>query len=84
MAKLVFLGRLEDLAGFAEIVLPLAEPTPLAAMMEGLPPQLVAALESPKIRVARNGAVVGADLPLAGLMVADTDEIAFLPPVSGG
>lgn len=84
MAKLVFIGRLEDLAGFAEIVLPLAGDTPLAAMMEGLPPQLVAVLESPKTRIARNGAVVGADLPLGELMIVDTDEIAFLPPVSGG
>ena len=84
MAKLVFLGRLEDLAGFEEIVLPLAGDTPLAAMLEGLPHGLVAALESPKIRVARNGSVVSTDLPLGELMVADTDEIAFLPPVSGG
>lgn len=84
MAKLVFLGRLEDLAGFAEIVLPLAARARLATMLESLPPGLVAALESPKIRVAHNGSVVSADLPLGELIVADTDEIAFLPPVSGG
>jgi molybdopterin synthase sulfur carrier subunit len=84
MAKLVFLGRLEDLAGFAEIALPLAGDTPLAAMLAEFPPELSAALESPKIRVARNGALVGADLPLSELVVADSDEIAFLPPVSGG
>jgi molybdopterin synthase sulfur carrier subunit len=84
MAKLVFLGRLEDLAGFAEIVLALAEPTPLSALMDDLPPALAAALESPKIRVARNGAVVGLESPLGELIVTDTDEIAFLPPVSGG
>jgi molybdopterin synthase sulfur carrier subunit len=84
MAKLVFLGRLEDLAGFAEIALPLAGATPLTAMMATLPAPLIAALESPKIRVARNGAVVGPEIPLGELMVSDNDEIAFLPPVSGG
>jgi sulfur-carrier protein len=84
MAKLVFLGRLEDLAGFAEIALPLAAPTPLAAMLQDLPAELVTALESPKIRVAQNGAVIGGDVPPGELMIADSDEIAFLPPVSGG
>ncbi len=84
MAKLVFLGRLEDLAGFAEIVLALAEPTPLSALIDDLPPALAAALESPKIRVARNGKITGSDQPLGDLIIADTDEIAFLPPVSGG
>lgn len=84
MAKLVFLGRLEDLAGLAEIALPLAGPTPLAEMLQGLPPRLIEALESPKIRLARNGEVIGADVPLGELIVAAGDEIAFLPPVSGG
>lgn len=84
MAKLVFLGRLEDLAGFAEIVLPLAGPMPLAAMVADLPPQLVAVLGSSKIRVAHNGAVVASEVSLGELMIADTDEVAFLPPVSGG
>lgn len=84
MAKLVFLGRLEDLAGSAEVAVPLARPTPLATILRGLPPHLIGALESPKIRVARNGAVIGADEILGELIVADPDEIAFLPPVSGG
>lgn len=84
MAKLVFLGRLEDLAGFAEIVLPLAGSTPLAAMLADLPAPLLAALASPKIRVAHNGALIGSDVSPGELMVADSDEVAFLPPVSGG
>lgn len=84
MAKLVFLGRLEDVAGMAEITLPLVEGTPLAGVLENLPSELVAALTSPKIRVAVNGAIIASDQPLDDLMIGDTDEIAFLPPVSGG
>jgi molybdopterin synthase sulfur carrier subunit len=84
MAKLVFLGRLEDLAGLAEVAVPLAGPTPLGAVLQDLPPGLIEALQSPKIRVAHNGAVVGTDVPLDELVIADADEIAFLPPVSGG
>jgi molybdopterin converting factor small subunit len=84
MAKLVFLGRLEDLAGFAEIAVPLAGSAPLSAIVEDLAPELVDALRSPKIRVAHNGALVAAEVPLGELVIADADEIAFLPPVSGG
>lgn len=84
MAKLVFLGRLEDLAGMEEIVTSLTHAVPLLAILEKLPPELVAALRSPKIRVALNGAIVPAEQVLDELTVGDSDEIAFLPPVSGG
>lgn len=84
MAKLVFLGRLEDLAGLAEISLPLPGPTPLGALLQDLPAELIEALQSPRIRVARNGAVIGTELLLGELVIADADEVAFLPPVSGG
>jgi molybdopterin synthase sulfur carrier subunit len=84
MAKLVFLGRLEDVAGMAEITLPLVQGATLAGVFEQLPSELVAALTSPKIRVAVNGAIIASDQPLEDLMIGDTDEIAFLPPVSGG
>lgn len=80
MAKLLFLGRLEDLAGAPEQSLPLAGPTALADLLVQLPADLAAALTGPRIRLAVNGALVAA----AGLVVADGDELAFLPPVSGG
>lgn len=84
MAKLVFLGRLEDVAGAAEIVLAPLPGATLAQILAGFPAELAAALGSPKIRIAVNGTLLGADEPLGELAVADGDEIAFLPPVSGG
>ena len=79
MARLVFLGRLA-----AEIAMPMARTTALAVVMDRLPPALIAGLRSPKVRVAVNGELVPAEQPLDALMIADADEIAFLPPVSGG
>ena len=84
MAKLVFLGRLEDIAGAGEIALPLAQGTALADVLQRLAPELRTALQSPKIRIAVNGQVIGAEQAPEELMIADTDEVAFLPPVSGG
>lgn len=80
MAKLLFLGRLEDVAGAPDLTVPLQEPTALADLLLMLPPALAEALAGPKVRIARNGALVDA----AGLVVEEADELAFLPPVSGG
>lgn len=81
---MLFLGRLEDIAGAAEIHVPLAGENSLKAVMDTLPADLVAALGGPRIRLAVNGELVGASMDPGELMIADTDEIAFLPPVSGG
>lgn len=68
-ARLVFLGRLADVSG------PLAVPAgPLAAL--ALPKGVL----GPRVRLALNGVLVAAE----GLVLADGDELAFLPPVSGG
>lgn len=83
MARFVFLGRLEDLAGAPEMAVPLAAPASLTAALVHLPAELVAALTGPKVRVAVNGEVVAAEA-LAAVMIEDADEVAFLPPVSGG
>lgn len=84
MAKLVFLGRLEDVAGAAEIEIAPAPGASLAQILAGIPAELAAALGSPKIRIAVNGALIAADLPLDELTISGSDEVAFLPPVSGG
>lgn len=84
MAKLVFLGRLEDVAGAPEIVLAPLHGATLGQVLAGVPAELAAALSSPKIRIAVNGALLTADQALDELAIADGDEIAFLPPVSGG
>ena len=77
--RLVFLGRLEDAAGAAERELAMAGP--LAAIMAALDPDLAAVLSGTRIKLALNGALVS---DRAGLVLEDGDELAFLPPVSGG
>lgn len=78
MAKLVFLGRLEDLAGSPEREVPGGR---LADVLSGLDPDLAAALGAERIRLAVNGTLVS---DRAAVVLGEGDELAFLPPVSGG
>ena len=78
MVRLVFLGRLADVAGAGEI---LAAAGPLGEVIARLPADLAVALRAPRVRVAVNGAVLA---PGAAPLLAEGDEVAFLPPVSGG
>ena len=80
MAKLLFIGRLEDVAGAGEYEIRLERPLPVGALLQRLPIDLVLALDAPKVRLALNGTLV----PRDNLVIADGDELAFLPPVSGG
>ncbi|HUQ13326.1 MAG TPA: MoaD/ThiS family protein [Novosphingobium sp.] len=73
--RVLFLGRLEDAAGSGMRDVP-AEPD-VAALIASFEPALAALLCSDTVRVAVNG-VLGAGPLAAG------DEVAFLPPVSGG
>lgn len=77
--KLVFLGRLADAAGAEEREV--ASVPSIAALLAGLEPELSAALGAARVRIAVNGNVV-ADRGVFTLR--DGDEVAFLPPVSGG
>ncbi len=77
--RLVFLGRLEDAAGVAEREIAVAGS--LDAIMAALEPELSAALSDARIKLAVNGILV---TDLASLTLRDGDELAFLPPVSGG
>lgn len=65
----VYLGRLADLNGPSVV-----SPGPLADLV--LPDGVL----GPRVRLALNGVLVAAQ----GLVLADGDELAFLPPVSGG
>jgi len=75
----VFLGRLADLAGAPEMELP--APLDWAALVRALDPDFAAELEGRKVRIAINGEVLGDKFTLRA---EDGDEIALLPPVSGG
>jgi len=77
-AKLVFLGRLADVVGAAER---LVAAGPVADALAAMPVGLAMALAGPRVRIALNGALVA---DVAGLVLAPGDELAFLPPVSGG
>ena len=77
---LLFLGKLEDMAGAAEMTLDVPGKLALPAIAERLDPDLAVAIASPDIRVALNGTLVSPSNVMAG----DGDELAFLPPVSGG
>lgn len=78
MARLVFLGRLEDIAGGAEREV---SGGALADVLSALDPDLAAALGADRIRLALNGTLVS---DRATVVLGEGDELAFLPPVSGG
>lgn len=75
---LVFLGRLQDVAGSPDRTV---EPAPLADILATLPPELALAVTDERVRWALNGELIAEQ---GGIVLADGDELAFLPPVSGG
>lgn len=82
MAKLLFFGRLGDLAGGIERAVGLSEPhsvSALIAVLEAGDRLLGSALLEDRVRYALNGTIVDREA-----LVEDGDELAFLPPVSGG
>ena len=72
---LLFLGRLQDAAGEGERTVEYR--ADVAALIDSFDATLATALRSDKVRVAVNGAFGASAL-------MDGDEVAFLPPVSGG
>ncbi|HLV08457.1 MAG TPA: MoaD/ThiS family protein [Croceibacterium sp.] len=77
--KLVFLGKLADLAGAPEKDVP--GPLDWHGLLAALPGPLGEAINGERIKLAVNGAVLPDKTALAA---EDGDEIALLPPVSGG
>lgn len=82
MARLLFFGKLGDLAGAREREMALGDARTVAALIDALgsgDSALGAALNAASVRYAVNEAMAPRDAA-----IADSDEIAFLPPVSGG
>ena len=75
----VFLGKLADLAGAAEKQV--AAPLDWAGLLGALPGPLGEAVQQDRTRMALNGALLA---DKTALHAADGDEVALLPPVSGG
>ena len=84
-ARLLFLGKLADLAGKTEDELAFSAPLDWADVLgwieEWFPAQLHSAIAGATVKVALNGMVLA---DREGLEFRDGDELAFLPPVSGG
>lgn len=78
MPKLIFLGRLEDIAGAAEMTVATG---PLEQTLAALDPALALQLLGEKVRMALNGRLL---TDMGGIVLGEGDELAFLPPVSGG
>ena len=77
-ARLVFLGRLEDMAGMGELAVASG---PIEVVLAALDPALAVQLLGERVRMALNGQLIAEG---GGIVLADGDELAFLPPVSGG
>jgi len=77
--KLVFLGKLADLAGAPEMELP--APLNWSQLLAALEPELGKAVRGDKVRIAIDGTILAEKELFAAV---DGTEVAFLPPVSGG
>ena len=76
---LVFLGPLQDAAGEAQRVVP--APLDWEGLIEAVGPHIAEQLESERVHVACQGRVL---TDKRSLSAQDGDEVALLPPVSGG
>ena len=81
--RVLFFASLRDAAGVAELKLPLTASVSvdeLLAELDGrLPSQAMQALTAENVRIALNQTLTG-----PSVKIAPGDEVAFLPPVTGG
>lgn len=79
MATILFFGRLQDAVGTKVLTTALPAGVHDTASLRAWLGREHSALCDPAIRIAVNAELRPSDAP-----VADGDEIAFLPPMSGG
>jgi sulfur-carrier protein len=81
MARILFFGRLRDLAGAGACEAPAGCATlvQLRAQLAAGNPALGEALAGPSVRAAIDRVIAPADASIVG-----AQEIAFMPPLSGG
>ena len=79
MITLIFLGRLAELAGLGERAV--AAPLDWARLLDVIGPALADAAQDANVRVAVNGVLLA---DKAAFHAVAGDEVALLPPVSGG
>ena len=77
--RIVFLGKLADLAGADQREVP--APLDWTGLCDRLAGPLAEAVQQDKTRIAVNGLLLA---DKASLQAGDGDEVALLPPVSGG
>ncbi|MEO1648163.1 MAG: MoaD/ThiS family protein [Pseudomonadota bacterium] len=77
--KILFLGPLRDLAGAPSREV--EGPLDWAGLLDVVGPELAAQLGEERVNVACAGKVLGEKTDLNAM---DGDEVALLPPVSGG
>ena len=76
---ILFLGPLRDLAGEQEREV--AGPLDWTCLLERVGPEIAAQLEEDRVNIACKGKVLANK---RALRADDGDEVALLPPVSGG
>ena len=79
----LLVGRLKDAFGAPSIAMPegVGTAAELRAMLVHLNPDLAETLRSKTVRIAVNQTLVADE---AGTRITPSDEIALLPPLSGG
>lgn len=77
--RVLFLGPLRDLAGVTERAFP--APLDWDGLLSGLDPALAEAVREARVHVAAAGRVLA---DKTALCAQDGEEVALLPPVSGG
>lgn len=77
--RILFLGPLRDMAGMAEAEV--SAPLDWEGLLAAVPTEVADQLREPKVHVACAGKVLADKTALAA---QDGDEVALLPPVSGG